>query len=183
VAGITSRNGWVTCSYEHEWISAGAVAQPADTLREIEVVLYRTAPPPPGPQPHPGSAQEFTAARQHIYEPEFLRSVTPLVTGVEGGGLLLAVQECVNGTGGCEQSFLVNRGGGWGRVKLTFLDSVERRYPGAVHRTFRVNPQTLRAEVWLYSKTDPNCCPSRSALASLRLRGNALEAKTIRLKR
>lgn len=124
-----------------------------------------------------------TPVWQETFEPEYFRSVTPSVTSAQGGGLLLAIQECVNGTGGCEQSFLLDRGSSWRPLKLAFLDSVEHRYPGAVQRKFRVNPRTLTAEVFLYADTDANCCPSRSAVVSLRLRGDTLEAKTIRIKR
>lgn len=180
VAGSTTRNGWTACEYEHDWISQAATSQPADTLREIEVVLYRTPITQPRSARDRPAAQQFTPVWQETYEPEYFRSVTPSVTSVDVGVLLLAIQECVNGTGGCEQSFLLDRGRGWRPVKLAFLDSVEQRYPGAAQRTFRVNPRTLTAEVFLYANTDANCCPSRSAVVTLRLRGDALEAKTIR---
>jgi hypothetical protein len=183
VAGSTPKNGWAACEYEHDWIDPASPTQSADTLREVEVVLYRTAPTESGSMQSGRVTQNFVPVWQEIYEPEFFASVSPSVTSEPGGSLLLAIRECVNGTAGCEQSFLVNRGTSWRPVKLTFLDSVKRRYPGAIRSSFRVDPRNLSAEVWLYSDADANCCPSRSVVVSLRLRGDALVAKTIRLPR
>jgi hypothetical protein len=95
--------------------------------------------------------------------------------------MLLAIQECLNGTGGCEESFALNRRGSWRGLRLAFLDSLERQYPGAVRHGFHVNPRTLTAVVGIYSDGDRNCCPSRSAVILLRIRADALEMKAIRI--
>ena len=179
VVGATRQNRWSACAYEHDWISPASAAEPSDILREVEVVLYRLSGSQPDSERDRAVPRQLTPVWHEVYEPEFLRSVTTSVTAVNGRGSLLTVQECVNGTGGCQQSFMLDVGGEWHPVKLTFLQSVGRRYPDADHIAFHVNPRTLSAEVWLYSEKDPNCCPSRSVTLSLRLRGEAMEAKTI----
>jgi hypothetical protein len=121
VAGRTPKDDWTACSYEAHWIVPASASDPLDTVAENEVVLYRSQPKRRGAR--------LTPVWHEVYEPEIQRSVMPSVTRVQPGTDLLAIQECLNGTGGCGESFLIDRGTGWRPVRLTFLDSVERRYP------------------------------------------------------
>jgi hypothetical protein len=109
------------------------------------------------------------------FEPEVLRSVTVEVASPRAGGALVAIDECVNGTGGCSQSFFSRRGGMWRVVRAVFLDSLNKRYPGRILHGFHVDVRTLRANAALYSASEANCCPSRTVEMQLRLRGDALE--------
>jgi hypothetical protein len=174
VAGRTPKDDWTTCSYEAHWIVPASASDPLDTVAENEVVLYRSQPKRRGAR--------LTPVWHEVYEPEIQRSVMPSVTRVQPGTDLLAIQECLNGTGGCGESFLIDRGTGWRPVRLTFLDSVERRYPSGIRHGFHVDPRTLTAVTQIYSDTDPNCCPSRSAVIQLQLKGDTLGMKSIRVK-
>jgi pimeloyl-ACP methyl ester carboxylesterase len=179
-AGTALRHDWVACEYERRWVLPASGPDPTDTVAENEVVLYRTESMLRGGGAEP-SGRRFTPVWHERYEPDVLRSVTASATALQTGGILLAVRECLNGTGGCDESFAVNRRDSWRALRLSFLDSLERRYPGAVRHGFRVNPRTLTADVAIYSDGDPNCCPSRVALIQLRLRGDAFEMKAIRI--
>jgi hypothetical protein len=112
-----------------------------------------------------------------------LASVTPDIARVAGGVTLLSVRECVNGTGGCSQSFATLDQGAPKAVKLAFLDSLDRRFPGGIRHGFQVDVRTLRGSLGLYSGNDANCCPSTIGEFSLRLRGNSLEIASLKLRR
>lgn len=84
--------------------------------------------------------------------------------------VLLAIDECVNGTGGCAQSFVLWRRDN-GAARAAFLDSLNHRFPGAVRQGYHVNLGRLRASAALYSSSDANRGPSRVAEMRLRLRG------------
>lgn len=116
------------------------------------------------------------------FEPEVLASVTPEVAATENGSVLVAIDECVNGTGGCSQSFLLERGGGWRAVRPAFLDSLNHRYPGAIAHGYHVDVRTLRANAAVYAASDANCCPSRVAKMRLRLRDGKLEIIELRVR-
>ena len=103
------------------------------------------------------------------------------MTSSRNGIVLLAIRECVNGTGGCQQSFFRERGDRWQPLRLIFLDSLTRRYPYSIRHGFDVDPQSLDARVGLYSDKDPNCCPSHEAVMQLRVVGDSLTIKTVRV--
>jgi hypothetical protein len=88
----------------------------------------------------------------------------------------------VNGTGGCGQSFFTYRDGRWRVVRLSFLDSLNHRFPGAINHGSHVDPRTLRASAAVYSREDANCCASRVAEMRLRLRDDALEIIELRIR-
>jgi hypothetical protein len=68
-------------------------------------------------------------------------------------------------------------------VRLAFLDSLSRRFPDGIRHGFHVDIRTLRGSLGLYSGKDANCCPSRTADFSLRLRGRSLEMVSLELRR
>lgn len=169
-AGLTGNVAWIFGVYDRRWLLA-----PADTVAEREVVLYT--------KPRENDSVGLTPVWHYRYEPEMLASATPEVAPAPGGAVLLSIRECVNGTGGCGQSFaLLNRGSPT-TVRLAFLDSLSRRFPGGIQHGFQVNVRTLRGSVALYSPGDANCCPSTIGDFSLRLRGNTLELATLKLRR
>jgi hypothetical protein len=96
--------------------------------------------------------------------------------------VLIAVEECVNGTGGCAQTFSRYDGRGHA-IALEFLTALERRYPGAVRHGYHITLLTMRGEAALYSDSDPNCCPSRTARMTLRLRGDSLGLTSLQVSR
>ena len=161
---------WVYGNYQRRWLLA-----PSDTVVEGEVVLFT--------RPVSGDSSRLRSVWHYRYEAAMLRSVTPEVAPVPGGGVLLSIDECVSGTGGCSQSFAVLNRDSPKVVRLAFLDSLERRFPGAIRHGFHVDLRTLRGSLALYSGNDPNCCPSRIGQFSLRLRGTSLELVTLELRR
>ena len=76
----------------------------------------------------------------------------------------------------------LRRGGAWRNVRLSFLDSLNRRFPGAINHGYHVDVRTLRASAAVYSADDANCCPSRVAEMRLRLRADALEIIELRIR-
>jgi hypothetical protein len=161
---------WIYGEYQRQWLLA-----PDDTVTETELVLFtRTT------SKSTDSLQPFWHYR---YEREILRSVTPQVATMAGRAVLLAIDECVNGTGGCSQSFALMTNGSPQVVKLAFLDSLNRQFPDAIRHGFHVDMRTLRGSAAVYSGNDANCCPSRIAEFSLRLRRASLELGSMRLRR
>ena len=141
-----------------------------DTIVESEIVLFRAI-----------GGTLLSPVWHYRFEPAELRSVTPEAV-TAGGGVLVSIDQCVNGTGGCGQNFFTYRGGRWRVVRLSFLDSLEHRFPGAINHGSHVDPRTLRADAAVYSDNDANCCPSRVAEMRLRLRGDALEIVALRVR-
>jgi hypothetical protein len=164
--GHAGTSDWTACEYER-------------SPTGYEVVLYQA-------EPRRLAARRVRVERavrpvwHGFYTGEFLRSATPAVTA-HHDSVLVSIRTCWNGTGGCEEFFLLKRRGVWRPVRLAFLDSLERQFPNAIQHGFRVNARALTASAAIYSKGDANCCPSRSAEMQLRLRGDALELKAIRI--
>lgn len=169
--GIGSAGGasWMYGTYERRWLPA-----PNDTVVEREVVLFRKA-------SRDGSTLQ--PVWHYRYEAALLVSATPQVATARGAVVLLSVDECFNGTGGCGQSFVLLARGSPTPVTLAFLDSLDRRFPGAIRHGFHVDLRTLRGSLGLYSGSDANCCPSTVGDFVLRLRGNSLEIATLKLRR
>jgi len=161
---------WLYGVYERRWRLTST-----DTVIEREVVLFRKSPG--------RDASSLRPVWHYRYEAEMLASVTPEIARVAGGVTLLSVRECVNGTGGCSQSFATLDHGAPKAVKLAFLDSLDRRFPGGIRHGFHVDVRTLRGSLGLYSGNDANCCPSTIGEFSLRLRGNSLEIASLKLRR
>jgi hypothetical protein len=168
-AGNAGSVSWVYGVYERRWRLT-----PADTVVEREVVLFRKSPG--------RDASSLKPVWHYRYETEMLASVTPEIARVAGGVALLSVRECVNGTGGCSQSFATLDQGAPKAAKLAFLDSLDRRFPGGIRHGFQVDVRTLRGSLGLYSGNDANCCPSTIGEFSLRLRGNSLEIASLKLR-
>ena len=180
--GVASRGTaaglrWYSALFDRRWLltDSGTAAR-ADTAAESELVLFTAG-------ERPGRDTLLTPVWHVRFEPELFRSMTPEIVAVNGGGALVGVDECVNGTGGCSQSFLLWRNNRWHVVRLTFVDSLNRRFPGAINHGFHVDVKTLHASAAVYSPSDANCCPSRTAEMQLRLRNVALEIVSLRLRR
>lgn len=167
--GVAGGRRWYYTTVARRWLLADSAKGTADTVAESELILFST-----GSLPHTNRDTLLTPVWHYRFEPEELASVTPDVVPADGGALL-TVQECVNGTGGCGQSFFLERGGRWHVVRMAFLDTLNRRYPGAILHGFHVNVHTMRASAAVYSRGDANCCPSRVAEMRVRLRGESLE--------
>jgi hypothetical protein len=140
--------------------------QARDTVPEEVVILFRDGDTP----------RQRLAVWQMRYEVGpygVLRSITPRVAD-ESAGVLLSVQECVNGTGGCGQDLLYFRRGTWAPVTETWWGQLPGNIRDRILHGMLIDPRTLRAEGGLYRGTDPNCCPSDLLTAQLRLVGDSL---------
>jgi hypothetical protein len=174
--GVIGGSRWYSSLAHRRWLLGDPARNAADTSAESELVLFS------GDTTHTRTRDTLVTAVWHFrFEPEMLRSVSPEIAAVDGG-VLIAIDACVNGTGGCSQSFLLRRDGKWSNVRLFFLDSLTHRFPDAINHGYHVDLRTMRGDAAVYSPGDANCCPSRSAEMRLRLRGDALEIVELRVR-
>ena len=182
-AGIADGRIWSYAHYARVWLLPGDAGAPPDTVRETELVLFTVAERDRRADSASGRAATLTPVWHERSEADAMYSTTPTVAPAPGGGggALVAIEECVNGTGGCSQNIMLYRGDSLHAVRLAFIDSLEHRFPGSIQHGFHVDVRTLAADAAIYSDGDANCCPSRTAIMTLRLRGDALEIATLRL--
>jgi hypothetical protein len=173
--GLAGGRLWYSTVVSRRWLLADSARAAIDTVVELELVLFTAHPSRPI-----GRDTLIAPVWHYRFEADVLRSVTPEVAKTADGATLVAIEECLNGTGGCFQSFLLERGGRWRDVRMAFLDSLNRRYPSAIRHGYRIDIRTMRGTAPIYSPQDPNCCPSRTAEMRLRLRNGALEIVSIR---
>jgi len=101
-------------------------------------------------------------------------SVTPELAA-RGSHVLLSVQHCVNGTGGCSQEFLRRSSAGrWTTVWQLWLDQLPHGMAGRILHGVRIDVRTLRGEAGFYGSRDSNCCPSEILRLILALHGDSL---------
>ena len=168
--GTSSDGGWF--SVEYRWLSSftaedttrGRLAR--DTVIENEVVLL--APVEPG-FVRPIWHERFETGPYGVW-----RSVTVAVARI-GTSILLGVQHCVNGTGGCNQDFLRRSlKGHWTSVRQVWFDQLPPILGQRIQHGVDIDVRTLRGEAGLYRSHDPNCCPSELLRLHLGLRGDSL---------
>jgi hypothetical protein len=160
---MTAHDTW-TSVYTAEDSSRGAGAR--DTATEEEVVLFQTA--------GPGRLIPVWHSRFETGDHAIWRSVTPEVAPARGG-TLLSVMQCVNGTGGCSQEFLLRHPDGhWLPVWQSWLDQLPRGFEGRIRHGVRIEPKTLQGEAGFYGDQDPNCCPSQALIVHLTMRRDSL---------
>jgi hypothetical protein len=121
---------------------------------------------------------EWTAS----YGPDFIAEVHLLTAPAAGGGVLLSVQECVNGTGGCRQHFILRRAGRWRPVREPWFRQLPASMRGRFWKGTYVDPVTLRGSGGLYANEDGNCCPSREVDITLALQGSSLVLRNYRVR-
>lgn len=99
-------------------------------------------------------------------------------------GAFLDVRYCWNGTGGCVQLTLIERGGKWARLRRdsTWAAVYEKLPTG--YRPAKSEPIDFRALRWTQSLAAPgdaNCCPSGYILFTLDVRDDLLTVKDYRI--
>jgi hypothetical protein len=168
--GTGSRSGWA--SAEYRWVSLftaedttrGRAAR--DTVTENEMVLFAAA--------EPGRVRPVWHERFETGSHALWRSVTPEVAKF-GADILLSIQHCVNGTGGCSQDFLRRSPSGqWTSVRQAWIDQLPRALAGRIDHGMRIDLRDLHGEGGLYEPRDSNCCPSELLRVQLGLRGDSL---------
>jgi hypothetical protein len=92
-------------------------------------------------------------------------------------GLVLAVDLCLNGTGGCYSQMLEEYAGDhWAVVDQAYLDELARRAPEGytLHKGGHLDLETLTGEQPIATRDDANCCPSGLIRFSVWLNGRHL---------
>ena len=113
--------------------------------------------------------ERFEAGRHALW-----RSVTPEIAKI-GASVLLRIQHCVNGTGGCSQDFLrLSTRSRWTSVRQAWIEQLPRAIAGRIDHGVNIDVRDLRGEGGLYGPRDPNCCPSELLRVQLELRGDSL---------
>lgn len=130
----------------------------------------------------PARGGRLRPAWMWMYGPNFIASVQLKTARAPGGGVLLSVVECVNGTAGCAgQGFMLRRGGRWRPVREAWF----RQLPASLHGSFwkgtYIDPVTLEGGGGLYTRDDGNCCPSRELYVRVRLHGDSLVLRDYRI--
>jgi hypothetical protein len=160
---MTARYSW-TSVFSAEDRTRGAAAR--DTVAEEEVVLFEAD--------QNGTVRPAWHSRFETGNYAIWRSITPELAPARGG-TLLSVMQCVNGTGGCSQEFLLRHPEGrWIPVWQAWLRQLPRGLDGRIRHGARIDPRTLRGEAGLYGDRDPNCCPSQNLIVHLTVRGDSL---------
>jgi len=157
---------------EYRWVSVfsaeNAARGPAarDTVAESEVVLFAST--------QSGRVRPIWHARIETGGHGVWSSVTPELAERESA-ILLSVQHCVNGTGGCSQEFLRrSAAGGWTPVWQAWIHQLPPDMAGRILHGVRIDVHTLRGEAGFYGPRDPNCCPAEMLRVVLALRGDSL---------
>jgi hypothetical protein len=172
--GTGPKSGWL--SVEYRWLSLftaedttrGPAAR--DTVTEDEVVLLTAA--------EAGLVRPIWHERFETGGHGIWRSVTPEIAML-GTSILLSVEHCVNGTGGCSQEFLQRSPSGqWTSVRQVWLAQLPRTLAGRIQHGVHIDVRSLRGEGGLYGSHDPNCCPSELLRLQLGLRGDSLALRS-----
>lgn len=92
-----------------------------------------------------------------------------------GSATVIAYAVCMQGTGGCEERFLMYDGG-WTLLAQPFVDRLAALAPEgwSLHKGRHVDLASLTGVQPLAGPEDPNCCPSGSIRFSLALEGASL---------
>lgn len=164
----SGRGPWTIARYHWLSVFADSARAHRDSVTEEEVVLFEKMPP--------GLVRPIWHIRfVDAGDLAVWRSITPQPVRTLDGALLLAVERCVNGTGGCSQDFIrENSGGRWGAIRQVWLGQLPAGYAGRILHGTHIDPATLQGESGFYGPQDPNCCPSQVLKTSLALTGDSL---------
>ena len=161
--------GWAFARYQLGLPAVGtdSAERPTGPAAWEEVVLLELL--------NGGAARAVWHDRFVTDEDEVWRSVTPAVSRRHDGQVLVSIRYCLNGTGGCNQAFLVREPRGtWTAVKQSWLQELPPGFAGRIRHGVSIDPDTLRGEAGFYADGDPNCCPSQTLIVDLALRRSSL---------
>ncbi len=141
---------WAAARYRRRALDRGVGV--SDTVDLDEVVLLAIS-------PHQGVARPIW----HTIRDRSIELIDGIRWARRRAGLLVAVEVCLNGTGGCYDQMLVEYGGDhWAGVADDFVQDLARRAPAgfSLHKGRRLDLETLTGEQPIATRDDPNCCPS-----------------------
>lgn len=107
----------------------------------------------------------WSGATERTYE--FIRDVR---LADHGRFALIAVQYCLNGTGGCADRLFINEDDSWRPLERdSTWAAVARQFPGGyrAHKSPAIDIVNLMWEQHLAGPNDANCCPSGRAFLEL----------------
>ena len=117
----------------------------------------------------------------HLIRDRSIEFITGFRWSRKRSGLLLAVDICVNGTGGCHEEWLTEYAGDhWAVVEQSYLSELATRAPEgfALHKGRRIDLETTTGEQPIAKESDANCCPSGLMRFSVWLDGRRLKLVT-----
>jgi len=117
----------------------------------------------------------------HLIRDRSIERITAFRWSRKRSGLLLAVDICTTGTGGCYEEWLTEYAGDhWAVVEQSYLSELAKRAPEgfALHWGRRIDLETLTGEQPIAKESDANCCPSGLIRFSVWLDGLRLKLIT-----
>lgn len=160
----TSTWWWTMARYRRHAVENvdGAV----DTLDIDELVLLAVDP-----------SRDRARPVWHIVRDRAIEFITDYRWSRKRRQLLVAVDLCLNGTGGCQAVFLTEYAGDhWAVVEQTYRKELAALAPEGfrLHKGGRLDLETMTGEQPLAVRDDPNCCPSGLLSFSVWLDGRHL---------
>jgi hypothetical protein len=117
-----------------------------------------------------------------IVDQSMTRSIAPTLANRPDGSALVSIMSCVNGTGGCSQSYLRRHRGQWTEVVEAFWKQIPRIKDGEIGKGRGIDIRSLTGSYGLYGRRDANCCASREIVLELAQHGDSLILKTYHLR-
>lgn len=138
-----------------------------DTVLETELVVLAPA--------EPGRVRPVWHDRIEEGPYAVWRSIAATVASPDVSTTVLAVDYCLNGTGGCGvQLYRRTAAAPWGPVRQVWLAALPADAAGRLRHGVAIDPGVLVAVAGYYLDGDGNCCPSRLLRAQLALAGDSL---------
>jgi len=141
-----------------------------DTVDFDEVVLFGV-----------DRARDLAVPIWHLIRDRSIEFIDGFRWSRKRSGLVLVVDICLNGTGGCYEAWMTEYAGDhWAVVEQSYLSELASRAPEGfgLHWGRRIDLETLTGEQPIAKESDANCCPSGLMRFSVWLDGRRLRLIT-----
>lgn len=155
------------------------ILTPRDTDVFVTAVLYSAA----SPAHTPVAASLWRAEWMTTVAQRIVYDVYPDLIGRPDGSALIAIQYCINGTGGCWQEYMHRVRGQWTKVVEAWRTQLPAIPDGHVGKGAGIALRTMRGSYGVYGPRDANCCPARELLLDVELRSDSLVLKSWRIEK
>jgi hypothetical protein len=174
VERLASADGarWTHVSYQRQFSYRPDSSEPPRTVTLLSAALYSAT----------NDTSRWRAVWWQEVDAEYMRSITAHLARRSDGSALVGVTYCVNGTGGCSQEFMRRRGGRWRTVSQAYRAGIAIPKDTYIGKGPGIDLETLRGSFGLYSRTDGNCCPSRTLIVVLGLRNDSLVLRSYQIR-
>lgn len=163
---------WTHVRYQRQFSYQPDSSEPPRTVTLLSAALYSAT----------NDTTRWRAAWWQEVDAEYMRSITAHLSHRSDGSALVGVTYCVNGTGGCSQEFMHRRGGRWRAVSQSYRAGIAIPKDTYIGKGLGIDVGTLRGSFGLYSRTDGNCCPSRTLFVVLGLRNDSLVLRSYQIR-